>query len=49
MRHEPEECMDPFQNQSKLIFTQVYKSFDYNDYLSFILCVEKCVSDSKLE
>ena len=25
--------------------TQVYKSFDFNDCLSSILCVEKCVSD----
>ena len=27
--------------------TQVYKSFDLDDYLSFILCLEKCVSDVK--
>ena len=26
---------------------QVYKSFDFNDCLSSILCVEKCVSDVK--
>ena len=27
--------------------TQVYKSFDADDCLSSILCVEKCVSDVK--
>ena len=27
--------------------TQVYKSFDLDDCLSSILCVEKCVSDVK--
>ena len=27
--------------------TQVYKSFDFNDLLSSILCVEKCASDVK--
>ena len=27
--------------------TQDYKSFDLDDYLSSILCVEKCVSDVK--
>ena len=27
--------------------TQVYKSFDFDDFLSSILCVEKCVSDVK--
>ena len=27
--------------------TQVYKSFDLDDCLSSILCVEKCVSDIK--
>ncbi len=27
--------------------TQVYKSFGFNDCLSSILCVEKCVSDVK--
>ena len=25
--------------------TPVYKSFDFNDCLSSVLCVEKCVSD----
>ena len=27
--------------------TQVYKSFDLDDFLSSIQCVEKCVSDVK--
>ena len=27
--------------------TQVYKSFDFEDCLSSVLCVEKCVSDVK--
>ena len=28
--------------------TQVYKSFDLDDCLSSILCVEKCVSDVRI-
>ena len=40
-------CTQPLDSFSDAEDMQVYKSFDFNDCLSSILCVEKCVSDVK--